>query len=72
MLRYGCPEEIILSDQGREFCNHSVDLLEQLTGFKHTVTGAYHPQSNGLDERLNQTMKAQLQKNGKRPPKRLG
>ena len=39
-----------------------MDLLEELTGFKHTVTSAYHPQSNGLDEWLNQTIKAQLQK----------
>ena len=36
--------------------------LESLTGFKHRVTSAYHPQSNGLDERLNQTLKASLQK----------
>ena len=36
--------------------------LESLTGFKHRVTSAYHPQSNGLDERLNQTLKASHQK----------
>ena len=48
--------------QGREFCNHIVESLEKLTGFKHLVTSAYHPQSNGLDERLNQTLKAALQK----------
>ena len=56
ILRHGCPEEIV-SDQGREFCNQLIDLLEQLTGFKHKITSAYHPQSNGLDERLNQTLK---------------
>lgn len=39
-----------------------MDRLEALTGFKHRVTSAYHPQSNGLDERLNQTLKASLQK----------
>ena len=61
MLRYGCPEEII-SDQGLEFCSRLIDRLEQLTGFKHNITSAYHPQSNGLDERFNQTLKAQLQK----------
>ena len=61
ILRHGCPQEII-SDQGREFCNHIVDSLEELTGFKHKITSAYHPQSNGLDERFNQTLKAQLQK----------
>ena len=57
ILRHGCPEEI----KGREFCNQLIDLLEQLTGFKHKITSAYHPQSNGLDERLNQTLKSKLQ-----------
>lgn len=48
--------------QGKEFCNQIMDRLEVLTGFKHRVTSAYHPQSNGLDERLNQTLKGSLQK----------
>ena len=39
-----------------------MESLEKLTGFKHLVTSAYHQQSNGLDERLNQTLKAALQK----------
>ena len=50
------------SMQGREYRHHIMSNLEQLTGFKHKVTSAYHPQSNGLDERLNQTLKAVLQK----------
>ena len=61
ILRHGSPLEII-SDQGREFCNQLVDQLEELTGFKRKITSAYHPQSNGLDEHFNQTLKAQLQK----------
>ena len=61
IFRHGCPEEII-SDQGREFCNQVINRLEELTGFQHRVTSAYHPQSNGLDERMNQTLKAALQK----------
>ena len=61
ILHHGCPLEIV-SDQGREFCNQLVDLLEDLTGFKHKITSAYHPQSNGLDERFYQSLKAQLQK----------
>ena len=60
-LQYGCPQEIV-TDQGREFCNRLVDLLKEKTGFVHKITSAYHPQSNGLDERSNQTLKAQLQK----------
>ena len=35
-----------------EFCNQLVDQLEDLTGFKHKITSAYHPQSNGLNERF--------------------
>ena len=57
-LRHGCPQDIV-SGQGREFCNQLVNLLEELTGFKHRVSSAYHPQAN---ERMNQTLKFQLQK----------
>ena len=60
-FRHGYPKEIV-SDQGREFCNQFVDVLEELTGFKHRMTSAYHPQSNGLNERFNQILKSQLQK----------
>ena len=48
ILRHGCPQEIV-TDQGREFCNQLVDELEKHTGFKHKITSAYHPQSNGLE-----------------------
>ena len=61
ILHHGCPQEIV-SDQGREFCNQLVDELEKHIGFKHKITSAYHPQSNGLDERTNQMLKCQLQK----------
>ena len=60
-LRHGCCQEIV-SDQGREFCNRIVDALEELTGFEQRMTSAYHPQSNGLNECFNQTLKSQLQK----------
>lgn len=49
-----------MSDQGREFCKQEIDRLEACTDFKHRVTRAYHPQSNGLDERFNQTFKTSL------------
>ena len=60
-LRHGRPADII-TDQGREFCNQVVNRLQELTGFRHNVTSAYHPQANGLDEQFNQTLKAQLQR----------
>ena len=54
-MRHGfCP--CINSDQGREFCNQITDCLFELTGTEHRVTSAYHPQSNGLVERFNQTL----------------
>ena len=49
-----CP--CVISDQGREFCNQITDCLFELTGTEHRVTSAYHPQSNGLAERFNQTL----------------
>jgi hypothetical protein len=36
--------------------------LCQLMGVKSNFTNAYHPQSNGLDERFNQTLQQQLLK----------
>lgn len=34
----------------------------RLTGTEHRVTSAYHPQSNGLTERFNQTLQTTLMK----------
>ena len=38
------------------------DELCQLMGVQCNITSAYHPQSNGLDERFNQTLQCQLLK----------
>ena len=59
--RHGPPHRI-LSDQGREFCNSINKALFDSLGIKHSVTSAYHPQTNGLDERTNQTVKRRLAK----------
>ena len=48
--RFGVPVTII-SDQGREFCN---------LGISRHICTAYHPQSNGITERYNQTICACL------------
>ena len=50
--RYGCPK-VIISDQGREFCNALNTKLFKLTGVDHRVTSAYHPQANGMVEKQN-------------------
>ena len=62
LYRHGAPQSI-LSDQGREFVNSTTNQnLFQLTGIKHKVTSAYHPQCNGLVERYNQTLQRSLLK----------
>jgi transposase InsO family protein len=38
------------------------DELCELTGMESRMTSAYHPQTNGLDERFNQTLQRQLLK----------
>ena len=52
---FGCPS-LIISDQGREFVNEMSALLFTKTNTQHRVTSAYHPQTNGLTERFNQTL----------------
>ena len=50
----------VQSDQGREFINSLNDKLFKLTGVQHIISAAYHPQTNGLDERFNQTLQRAL------------
>ena len=59
--RHGWPK-IVQSDQGREFINTINSCLFEMTGIKQCVSSAYHPQTNSLDERLNQTLIATLKK----------
>ena len=57
----GCPE-ILITDQGREFVNSLFEELYSITNTEHRITSAYHPQSNGLTERFNQTLTRCLSK----------
>ena len=52
MNRHGAAH-VHITDQGREFCNDVASYLYSATGTKHRVTSAYHPQANGLVERMN-------------------
>ncbi len=47
---------VITSDQGREFHNHLNHVLMETFGIDHRLTTPYHPQANGLDERLNRAL----------------
>ena len=50
-MRMGIPK-LVTSDQGSEFNNKlNAELMKKLN-IKHILTTAYHPQANGLDERL--------------------
>jgi len=51
-----------INDQGIEFVNQVSDALLELTGTDQRVTSAHHPQSNGLCERQNRTIKDSLVK----------
>ena len=61
MCRYG-PAKIHITDRGREFVNSISTGLYHLTGVHHRVTGAYHPQANGLCERQNGATLASIRK----------
>lgn len=53
---------MIISDQGREFINSVTKDLFKMTGTNHRISSAYHPQTNGLVERFNQTLQKALLK----------
>ena len=52
----------MISDQGREFVNKVNRKLFQMTKTEHCISSAYHPQTNGLVERFNQTLQRSLVK----------
>lgn len=55
VLRHGAPM-VLITDRGTAF---TAELTQQILRLSHTVhrkTTAYHPQTNGLTERLNKTL----------------
>ena len=59
--RMGCPEEI-LSDMGSQFVSELMGQVHRLLSIKAVTTSPYHPQSNGMIERFNGTLKCMLRK----------
>lgn len=55
ILRHGAPRQL-LTDRGRYFLSQVVEDLLRSCATKHKLTTAYHPQTNGLTERLNKTL----------------
>jgi hypothetical protein len=57
--RFGLPDEII-SDRDPRFAAHAFQELLKLLNIKSNLTTAYHPQSDGASERVNQEIEAYL------------
>ena len=59
--RVGIPQEV-LTDQGTAFLSKTMQQVYGLLGIKGIRTTPYHPQTDGLVERYNQTLKGMLRK----------
>ena len=59
--RFGIPKEI-LSDQGTNFMSQLLKELYRLMKIHPIRTSPYHPQTDGLVERFNKTLKSLLRK----------
>ena len=57
--RHGCPRDVI-SDNGTAFTSKRFDHFCRQWRIRHVLTTPYHPQANGLVERLNKTLKSVL------------
>ncbi|UYV80895.1 K02A2.6-like, partial [Cordylochernes scorpioides] len=55
ILKHGAPRELI-TDRGRNFTSSMISDLNNQCRITHQKTTAYHPQTNGLTERLNKTI----------------
>ncbi|CAK9291523.1 unnamed protein product [Gordionus sp. m RMFG-2023] len=54
--------KIQINDQGREFVNEISNNFHKLIGTMQRVTSVYHPQANGMVERVNRTIQNALLK----------
>ena len=57
--RFGLPDEMI-SDRDPRFAAHAFQELLKLLNIRSNLTTAYHPQSDGATERVNQEIEAYL------------
>ena len=64
---FGAPAEI-LSDQGTEFLNETVQAMTRGLGIERRVSSPWHPRTNGSVERTNATLVAMLEKHARDNP----
>ena len=57
--RYGVPLQLV-TDRGAQFESELFSEISSIIGFNHIRTTSYHPQSNGIIERLHRTIKAAI------------
>ena len=57
--RFGVPLHVI-TDRGSQFESEMFDELSSVVGFHRLRTTAYHPQTNGMIERIHRTIKTAL------------
>ena len=57
--RFGLPDKII-SDRGPQFASRAFVELMKLLGIKSALSMAYHPQTDGTTERVNQEIETYL------------
>jgi transposase InsO family protein len=55
ICRYSAPQ-ILVTDQGKEFCNKVLEAVCNIWGIKKNRTSPFHPQSNSAAESYNRTM----------------
>nr|XP_049585122.1 uncharacterized protein K02A2.6-like [Syngnathus scovelli] len=59
--RWGLPDRIS-SDNGREFVDKTVKIIMQKLGIKQRLGAVYHPQSQGICEKMNGVIKNRISK----------
>jgi hypothetical protein len=59
IARFGVPHTVI-TDRGTQFSSATWVCLAKSLGFRHIMTTSYHPQSNGMVERLHRQIKDSL------------
>lgn len=59
VARFGCPETIT-TDRGKQFDSQLFQSISSIIGAYHRPTTSYHPQCNGLVERMHRQLKAAI------------